>query len=311
MQIHEGIETFNLIKKTVLTIGTFDGVHLGHQQILKKLTQEAKSINGESVLLTFHPHPRDIVEKKQTSQIGLLQTLVEKQEKLEKYNLDHLIIQPFDQKFSTLLAKDFIENILIKKLKVNTVIIGYDHRFGYNREGDISLLKTYESQGKFKIIEISAVDIEEIKVSSTKIRQALREGNLEVANLLLNEAYKLGGVVVHGRKKGREIGFKTANIGELTCKKIVPGNGVYFVYFYCFGKKYVGVCNVGVKPTFNEESSVSVEVHLLNFEGEIYAEKVSISFLKFHRSEQKFLNLEELKNQIKEDVKAAKVYFNL
>lgn len=311
MHIHHGVESFSVNRKTVLTIGTFDGVHLGHQQILKRLEQEAKINNGDSALLTFHPHPRDIVGKKQTNQIGLLQTLSEKQEKLEKYNLDHLIIQPFDQEFSTLLAKDFIENILIKKLKVHTVIIGYDHRFGYNREGDISLLKTYEYQGKFKIIEISAVDIEEIKVSSTKIRQALREGNLEVANLLLNETYKLGGVVVHGRKKGREIGFKTANIGELTCKKIVPGNGVYFVNFYCFGKKYVGVCNVGVKPTFDEESSVSVEVHLLNFEGEIYAEKVSISFLKFHRAEQKFLNLEELKNQIKEDVKAAKVYFNL
>ena len=311
MQIHESIEAFNINSKTVVTIGTFDGVHLGHQQILKTLTEEAQRIKGESVLLTFHPHPRDILNSKNNRHIGLLQTLIEKQEKLEKYKLKHLVIQPFNKSFSTLLAKDFIEKVLVEKLHVNTIIIGYDHRFGYNREGDINLLKNYENQGKFKIIEINAVDIEEIKVSSTKIREALKEGNLEVANLLLNDPYVLGGVVVHGRKKGREIGFKTANIGLLNNKKIVPGNGVYFVHFNCFGKKYDGVCNIGIKPTFNENKAVSIEVHLLDFDKEIYAEEASIRFLKFHRKEKKFSNLEELKNQIKKDVTKARAFFKI
>lgn len=311
MQIHESIEAFNINSKTVVTIGTFDGVHLGHQQILKTLTEEAQRIKGESVLLTFHPHPRDILNSKNNRHIGLLQTLIEKQEKLEKHKLNHLIIQPFNKSFSTLLAKDFIEKVLVEKLHVNTIIIGYDHRFGYNREGDINLLKNYENQGKFKIIEINAVDIEEIKVSSTKIREALKEGNLEVANLLLNDPYVLGGVVVHGRKKGREIGFKTANIGQLNNKKIVPGNGVYFVDFNCFGKKYDGVCNIGTKPTFNENKAVSIEVHLLDFDKEIYAEEASIRFLKFHRKEKKFSNLEELKNQIRKDVTEARTFFNI
>ena len=310
MQIHNGIEEFCVKAKTALTIGTFDGVHLGHQQILQKLREEAQKINGESVLLTFHPHPRDIVATKKPIQTGYLQTLLEKQEKLENHCLDHLIIQPFDKSFSSLSATKFVEEFLINKLQVNTIIIGYDHKFGHNREGDIGLLQQYEKKGKFKIIEISAVDIEEIKVSSTKIRKALLEGDLEVANLLLNEPYLLSGEVVHGAKKGREIGFKTANIGHLNSKKLIPGFGVYFVRFYCSGKEYNGVCNVGVKPTFNTNTGVSVEVHILDFEKEIYLQEVSIRFLQFHRKERVFSDINELKTQISKDVQEARLYFN-
>ena len=311
MQVFHGISSFHSEKKIALTIGTFDGVHLGHQGILNRLKHEALRINGEAVLLTFHPHPRAIVKGSKDEGVRLLQTIEEKSEKLKNSGIDKLIIQPFDQEFSKQTATFFVEEILINKLQTNVLIIGYDHRFGNAREGDIMLLRKYAQKGTFKVIEIDAVESQEINVSSTKIREAISEGEMELAGSLLNEPYFIQGKVVHGDKRGASLGFKTANIELLNTNKIVPKNGVYMVQVIYLGKTLYGLCNIGVKPTFGEGLNKSMEVHLLNFNQNIYGETLQICFFKKVRNEQPFPNKEALIRQINQDIEHAKSYFNL
>lgn len=301
MKIYNNLSEFKIDKATVLTTGTFDGIHIGHQEILKRLVEGAKSIGGESVLFTFHPHPRMVIHPDDHG-LKLLSTPEEKAEILEEIGIDHLIIHPFSVEFSKISARDYVRNILVNQIGIKKMIIGYDHRFGNRREGDYDQLKEFGDVYGFDLDKISALELEEIKVSSTKIRKALAEGNLQVATKYLGRNYTLSGKVVEGKKLGSKIGFPTANIQVNYKWKLIPANGVYCVSCKFDENKFDGLLNIGSRPTVNQDSEdVSVEVHLLNWNGLIYDKNMTIEFLYKIRDEKKFESLEDLKLQIERD----------
>lgn len=298
------------IKNAVVTIGTFDGVHLGHQEILKTLNAEAEKCEGESVLLTFYPHPRMVLFPEQTD-LQLLQTQTEKLEKLASIGLQNVVIYPFSKEFADLSAERFVEEILIKGLQAKMVIIGYDHQFGHNREGNLAFLKQYAEKGFFELLEIPAEQIDEAYISSSKIRSAVLSGNMSVANSYLGAPFELTGTIVKGLKNGRKIGFPTANIRIDDQQKIIPATGVYAVEMNVAGTSCRGMMNVGWRPTIEEEKlERKIEVHLFDFQKEIYDEACQIRVLQFVRAEHKFPNLEALKVQIQRDEETVRAYFS-
>ena len=298
MKIFHSINEFHSDKKTIVTIGTFDGVHLGHAAILKKLTQNTQNETFESTVLTFFPHPRMVLQGK--SDLKLLNTINEKIELLEKIGIDNLIIHPFDEKFAELNAEAFVSTILVDHLRVQKIIIGYDHRFGKNRTANIDDLISFGAQYGFEVEQISAQEIDEISISSTKIRTALEEGDIQLANEYLGYSYFLSGTVVKGKQLGRTIGFPTANISLEEDYKLVPQNGVYVVQAEIDSKSIYGMMNIGFNPTVQGKQK-TIEVHFFDFEADIYNRKIQVAILQRIRSEKKFESIELLTKQLDED----------
>jgi len=304
VKVYHDINNFRA-KNPVVTIGTFDGVHRGHQKVIRRLRDYAKEYNGESVIFTFYPHPR-LVTAPNEGNLRLLTTLEEKTELFEKNGIDHLIIYPFTKSFSELSYQQFVKDILVDKLGTRCLVVGYDHKFGKNREGGFEYLKECAKKHKFDIEQLDALLVDESNVSSTKIRQSLEEGNITRANRYLGYRFTLHGTVVEGNRVGRKIGFPTANIVASDVHKIIPGYGVYAVEINLDGKKYQGMLNIGTRPTFNSNAdNRSIEVHIFNFSGDIYKKEITITFIGKIRAEQKFSGPDELVEQLKKDKDAA------
>jgi len=302
MKVIDHLEDFSPPAHSVVTIGTFDGVHIGHQTILKKIVAEAKANNGKSILTTFWPHPRFILRK--DSDLKLLSTFEEKVRFVKDLGVDYILKIAFTPAFSELSARQFVDRILIEKTNTKRLYIGYDHHFGNNREGNIDFLKANASQFGFVVEEIPRQDIDSIGVSSTKIRNALLQGDVAFAKSLLGRNYSLQGIVVHGEKNGRKLGFPTANIEIPESYKLLPGDGAYAVRVMHQDKVFGGMLNIGFKPTLNGLTR-TIEAHLFNFDGDLYQQKLQVEFIKLLRTEIKFKSLEELKNQLQEDKSAA------
>ena len=305
MQVHYGFESYKNIKNPIVTVGTFDGVHFGHQKIIQRLQKIAKKNNGETVLLTFDPHPRKILLNDQG--LKLIHTINEKINILENLGLDHLVIYPFTLEFSKFSAKRYIDELLIQKLGTHTLVIGYDHHFGNDREGNIDLLKKYEKSNPFYLEEIKAHEIEEIKISSTKVRSAIEKGNIHLVNDYCGHFYEFSGEVVHGNGIGKTIGTPTANIKLNSYEKIIPFDGVYAVVCEIKGANYKGIMNIGYKPTIDEGQKRTVEIHLFDYEKDIYGQDLRTKVIERIRDEVKFNSLKELKSQILKDNEKAKI----
>lgn len=302
MVIYNDLNKFN-VKHPVISIGMFDGVHLGHKHIISNLQQIAKKTNGESVLITFSPHPRLFLNPTD-SNLQLINTIEEKFELLEKSGVDNLLIIPFTKDFSELTSCQFIENFLVEKIKLSHLVVGYNHRFGKNREGSFKNLANCASIFNFKIEQLGEVKIDNENVSSTKIRKLLKIGNVKLANKYLNYKYFINGIVTDGQKIGRKLGFPTANILIEGKNKLIPGDGVYAVEVFLEEKKYFGMLNIGVRPTISEtQTKKSIEVHIFNFHESIYKKKIKLAFIEKIRDEQKFENLEQLSKQLETDKK--------
>ena len=298
MKIYQSTINFSTNRKTIITIGTFDGVHLGHQSILKKVVEAKENNTYESSLLTFFPHPRMVLQ--QDTSIKLLNTIDEKAELLDKFGIDNLIIHPFDSAFSNLSAEEFVKEILIDRLNIHKIIIGHDHRFGKNRTADINDLISFGKKYGFEVEQINAHEIDEIAISSTKIRKALMEGNIKLANQFLGYSYFISGKVIEGKKIGRTLGFPTANIQINESYKLLPKNGVYIVSSEINDILYFGMMNIGNNPTLGENEQ-SIEVHYFDMSENIYNKKLKISILEHIRDEQKFNSLTELQAQLEKD----------
>ena len=307
MKIIRSITAFNSSEKTIVTIGTFDGIHIGHQKILKDLIKTAKKEGKKSVLLTFFPHPRMVLQK--DNKILLLNTIEEKSGLLEKMGLDYLIIHPFSKEFSRLTALDFVRDILVNKLNTSRLIIGYDHHFGKNREGNIHQLKEYSLLYDFKVEEIPAQDIDDVSVSSTKIRTALKKGNLKTANNYLGYHYMLNGTVVSGKKLGGTIGFPTANLEIKEPYKLIPKTGVYIIKTHINTVLYTGIMNIGFNPTVLGKHQ-TIEAHLFDFNEDLYGKEIMIEFIYFLREEHKFKSVKELVVQLNIDKENAISYLS-
>jgi riboflavin kinase / FMN adenylyltransferase len=308
MEIHYDLENFKKLNFAVVTSGTFDGVHLGHQKILTKLKEIASENNGESVIITFYPHPRTVLFN-DSQNLKLLNTLTEKILLLKQFGIDHLIIIPFTREFSEISSTNFIEEILIKKIGAKALVIGYDHRFGKNREGGFEYLKENAESFGFEVMEIPRHDVESIGISSSLIRNALLEGDVKQAALLLGANYTLSGKVVKGKQLGRTLGFPTANIYVMEDYKLIPSDGVYAVFINYNSQIFKGVLNIGKRPTI-EGKDRTIEVNIFDFDKEIYGENLTISFEQKIRDEQKFDSLEALKKQIDLDANQAKQILN-
>jgi riboflavin kinase / FMN adenylyltransferase len=297
MQVHRNLESLPAFSNPVITIGTFDGIHFGHRFILQQLLQQALLIGGESILITFEPHPRLILNPQDTS-LRILSTLDEKIKTLEYIGIDHLVIIPFTLAFSQQSASNYIENFLIKYFKPHTIIIGHDHHFGNERSGNFDLLEINKAKFNYQLIEISKQLLHEITVSSSEIRRNLARGDVKTANTLLVNNYTLAGTVVHGFARGRTIGYPTANIAIDNELKLIPANGVYAVKVYVNKQTYNGMLNIGVRPTVSDDNKISLEVNLFDFEKDIYAQHVQLQIVARLRDEIKFKNVEELVKQL-------------
>jgi riboflavin kinase/FMN adenylyltransferase len=303
VKIYYNIDEFKASEKSVTTTGTFDGIHLGHNVILKKLQEAAKKYGGETVILTFFPHPRMVLQPENTD-LRLLNTIEERIALFKSTGIDHLIIHPFSKEFSRLTSIEFVRDILVTKLNTHKLVIGYDHHFGRNREGSFQHLKEYGPIYGFDVEEIPAQDIEQINISSTKIRNSLTEGNIKTANQFLGYHYFIEGIIVDGNKVGREIGFPTANIKIKEWYKLIPAIGVYAVRILLNNNSYKGMLNIGNRPTLNGNNT-TIEVNIFNFSADIYNNEIKIEFIERIRDEQKFDKLEELKNQLEIDKQTA------
>jgi len=305
LKIVQNTSNFSLKEETYVTIGTFDGVHFGHQKIIEKLVTEAKKANKKSVVLTFFPHPRMVLQKDVS--IELINTIDEKADLLEKTGLDYLIIHPFSKEFSRMSALEFVRDILVNQLNISKLIIGYDHHFGKNREGNIVQLTEYSHLFDFTVEEIPAQDIDDVSVSSTKVRRALKEGDIEIANDYLGYPYMFNGTVVNGKKLGGKIGFPTANIDVKEDYKLIPKAGVYVVKSTIDNKTIFGMMNIGSRPTVNGEYQ-TIEVHFFDFNQDLYNKKLTISLLYYLREEEKFDSINSLVLQLKKDEQTARGY---
>jgi riboflavin kinase/FMN adenylyltransferase len=306
LKVFKSISEFSCAKKTVVTLGTFDGVHLGHQRIINRLLNSTENNQLESVVLTFSQHPRSVLQSE--SNIKLLNTNDEKTALLEKKGIDNLIIHTFDTSFSELTGEEFVKTILVEKLKIQKIIIGYDHRFGKNRASDIHDLIYFGKKYHFDVEQISAKEIDEISISSTKIRKAINEGNIKLANQYLGYKYNFTGKVISGQKLGRTIGFPTANLIIDNQQKIIPKNGVYIVEGSWQGKTYQGMMNIGIKPTVDGKNT-TIEVHFFDVNQDLYDLNITISIYDYIRDEAKFESVEELKKQLEKDKITSLNYF--
>ena len=305
MKIVQNTSNFSDKEKTYVTIGTFDGVHFGHQKIIEKLIDEAKKAGKKSVVLTFFPHPRMVLQKDVS--LELINTIEERATLLEKTGLDYLIIHPFSKEFSRMTALEFVRDILVNQLNISKLIIGYDHHFGKNREGNITQLTEYSHLYDFKVEEIPAQDIDDVSVSSTKIRRALATGNLKTANNFLGYNFMLNGNVVNGKKLGGKIGYPTANIDIKESYKLIPKTGVYIVKSAIDEKTIFGIMNIGNRPTVNGNHQ-TIEVHFFDFNQNLYDRNLTIELIYFLRDEEKFDSVEILIQQLKKDEKTARDY---
>ena len=305
MNTIQNISNFSTSEKTFVTIGTFDGVHFGHQQIIEKLVLEAKKANKKSVLLTFFPHPRMVLQK--DNSLELINTIEERADLLKKTGLDYLIIHPFSKEFSRMTALDFVRDILVNQLNISKLIIGYDHHFGKNREGNIVQLTEYSHLYDFTVEEIPAQDIDNVSVSSTKVRRALAEGNIKTANNYLGYNFMLSGIVVNGKQLGGKIGYPTANVDIKESYKLIPKTGVYVVKSTIDKKVIFGIMNIGNRPTL-DGGYQTIEVHFLDFNANLYNKSLTIELLYFLRDEKKFNSIENLILQIKNDEQIARNY---
>lgn len=299
MRRYESLDQLVIDGPRVITIGTFDGVHPGHQKILQQVTAKARQQGIPSMVMTFYPHPRMVIFPDDHN-LKLLNTLSEKEALLEKEGIDELLVLPFTVEFSRMSPSAFVEQILVHQLQVKTLIIGYDHRFGRNREGDIHTLMTLGPQLGFDVMEIPAQEVDTVKVSSTKIRQALLEGDVALAMHLLGHPYQLAGMVVHGDKRGRTIGFPTANLQLLDPWKLIPANGVYAVKVLWEEQWLPAMMNIGIRPTFHG-TELRLEAHILDFSGDLYGHQLTIQFFHRIRSEMAFSHIDALKSQLEAD----------
>ena len=300
MRVHTEASELPEIKNPVLTIGTFDGVHLGHQKILTLLKESAKEIEGETVLFTFHPHPRMVLNPEDHN-LELIQPIEDRIKLLEEYGLDHLILYPFTKEFSRLTATDFIRNVMVNQIGVKMMTIGYNHHFGRNREGNIDLLKELGNVYGFAVEEQPAFRIGEDSVSSTKIRRAVSEGNIRLANIFLGRNFGFRGSVVSGDQLGSKIGFPTANIKAIGEFQVLPKVGVYAVRAKINGTIYDGMCNIGHRPTVSIDGEQRVEIHVFDFDKRIYGEEIELLFVEHIRDEKGFESIDALKEQLKKD----------
>lgn len=307
LKVYYSIDDFQKLEKAVVTTGTFDGVHQGHRKILSQLNRVATNSGGESVLLTFFPHPRMVLQP--DLDLKLINSQQEKINLLKSTGIDHLIIHPFTTEFSRTSSLDFVRNILVNQIGAKKLVIGYDHHFGRNREGSFEHLKEYGPLYGFEVAEISAQDVDDITVSSTKIRKAIESGTIEIANQYLGYSFPLTGMVVEGEKIGSTIGFPTANVRLRDNLKIVPANGVYAISasFPAQSEELIvkGMCNIGIRPTFGGKFQ-TIEAHLFDFEADLYGQEISLHFHQLLRREMRFNGAEQLKEQLKSDEAAAR-----
>ncbi len=304
MKIYEGLGDFPTLKNAVVTSGTFDGVHLGHQKILHRIRELARLTNGETVLITFWPHPRLVLFPNE-HKLRLLSTFEEKAKLLRQFGIDHLVSIPFTKEFSEYSSSEFIQKVLVDKIRCKKLVIGYDHRFGKNREGSFEYLLANHLKFGFDLEEISRQDIDDIGISSTKIRNALESGDVITAMNYLGRPYELNGLVIKGQQIGRSIGFPTANIHIPNDYKLIPKDGVYAVLAEIDAVLYKAMLNIGNRPTV-DGSKKTVEAHLFDFQGDLYGKQITIYFKAFLREEKKFEGLDALRAQLKQDQFTAK-----
>ena len=302
LKIFNSIKSFNATKPTIVTIGTFDGVHLGHQKIVAQITKNADDLNCESLVLTFFPHPRMVLQE--STEMKQLNTLNEKIALLDNLGIDNLVVHPFDKEFSRLTAEEFVKKVLVDVFKIKKIIIGHDHRFGRNRTATIDDLINFGGTYGFEVEQISAEEINEVSISSTKIRNALLEGNIELATNYLGYDYSLTGIIFKGKQLGRTIGYPTANITIEEDYKLIPNNGVYIAKSVLNGKTVFGMMNIGTRPTV-DGTKQTIEINFFDFKQDLYGQKITISLLHRMRSEQKFESIDALKNQLGKDKKTA------
>ncbi|MEY2830653.1 MAG: hypothetical protein RIQ33_2511 [Bacteroidota bacterium] len=307
MQVHFGLENLPDFKNTVITVGTFDGVHSAHQSILKQLVTMADEIDGESILITFHPHPKHVLQSHQ-SDLKILSTPDEKTELLKSTGIHHLVYVPFTLDFSKISADDYIEKFLVNNFHPKKIVVGFNHHFGNERKGNGTMLRTAGLKFGFDVIELEKQVEDEIAISSTAIRQFIASEKIEEANKLLNHEYTLIGTVTEGKQLGRTIGYPTANIKPLLSEKLIPADGVYAVKIECSKGKFNGMLNIGNRPTVKGIGQ-TIEVNIFDFNFNIYDETIKIFFHKFIRNEQKFDGLEALKNQLLLDKEMVKKIF--
>ncbi|SDG65251.1 bifunctional riboflavin kinase/FAD synthetase [Chitinophaga filiformis] len=306
MRIHRDLTHLPALRRAVITIGTFDGVHSGHRYIIQQLQETAAACDGETVIITFDPHPREVLQPG-GAPVKLLTTLEEKIELLSKQGIDHLVIVPFTKEFSELSARAYLEDFLIKKFNPHTIIIGYDHRFGHNREGGLELLEAEQNRYGFQLVEIPQQIVHDLAVSSTKIRKSLQDGNIQLANELLGYHYFLEGKVIHGDKMGRQLGYPTANIELPDPRKLIPAQGIYAIKVYLDKQlsPLNGVMSIGTRPTFNGVD-LRLEAHIFDFSQEIYDRMLRVEIISYIRANQKFDNIQDLIDQMDKDSLAAK-----
>ncbi len=305
MKIYNNFSDFIKVPNAIVTIGTFDGVHLGHQAILKDMVKTAKDIGGETVVITFYPHPRQVLNIN-AANLRFITTQDEKLQLLEKSGIDNVIVVNFTKEFSRVSSEDFIRDYIIEHINPVKLVIGYDHHFGNNRMGDFNLLSEMQNKYNFQVQRIEAHDVENIAVSSTKIRHSLQQGDIERANALLGYQFSYIGKVVSGNKIGREIGYRTANIEVEREFRLIETSGVYATYVDYEGKEYKSMTYIGKKPTVNNDEVENIEVHLFDFAGDLYDKEIKVRFVKRVRGEQKFESLDALKRQIQIDEKNIK-----
>ncbi|MES2514586.1 MAG: bifunctional riboflavin kinase/FAD synthetase [Bacteroidota bacterium] len=300
MRVYHHISELTGLTDTIVTIGTYDGVHLGHQKIIRHLVELKKKQGGEIVLFTFAPHPRKVLFPDQTD-LKLITTTEEKCDLLKQFGVDHVLVYPFTREFSQMNAQGYISDVIAKGLKTKTLVIGYDHRFGSNREGNIDTLKELAPVYNFHVEEIPAQEINQLNISSTRIRKAIDEGDIQTANEFLGYSFFVTGKVVKGKQLGRTIGYPTANIFIDDADKLIPKIGVYAVNVILKGITYKGMLNVGVNPTTDTDDKIKIEVNIFEFDEDIYGETLKVEFVKRIRDEEKFANLDELKQALAND----------
>lgn len=305
MKIYNNFSEFVKVPNAIVTIGTFDGVHLGHKAILKDMVKTAKEIGGETVVITFYPHPRQVLNIN-AANLRFITTQEEKLKRLEMSGVDNVIVVNFTKEFSRVSSEDFISEYILKHINPVKLVIGYDHHFGNNRMGDFNLLNEMQNKYNFELQRIEAHDVENIAVSSTKIRHSLQQGDVERANALLGYQFSYVGKVVSGNKIGRELGYRTANIELEKEFRLIETAGVYATYVDYDGKEYKSMTYIGKKPTVNNEEIENIEVHLFDFDGDLYDKVIKVRFVKRVRGEHKFESLDALKKQIQIDEKSIK-----
>ena len=302
MQVHRDLRNLPDLKGSVLTIGSFDGVHLGHQSLLSRIGQRAADIGTESLVVTFDPHPRKVISSGKPGELKLLNTTAEKIERLELLGIDHTVIVPFTQEFASQTATEYLEAFLFGSFRPHTVVIGYDHRYGANRKGDIHLLRDVARQFTCEVIEIEAREVEELSVSSTRIRESIREGRIQEANQLLGYAYPLTGEVITGQSIGRTIGVPTANLDLQTQDKLLPADGVYAARAFLQGEQqptiWKGMLYIGERPSIQGRLPRSIEVNLFDFEGDLYGRNLRVEIIAHIRPDALFASLDALRQQI-------------